>query len=345
LVPQPAVEAPHIEEAPAQTDQRVLELEHELNSTRESLQTTIEELETSNEELKSTNEELQSTNEELQSTNEELETSKEEMQSVNEELVTVNSELQIKLDELSQANNDMTNLLASAEVGTIFLDNNLTIKRFTPSISRVINLIPSDVGRPIGHIAPNLIYDRLTQDVEEVLRTLVFKERELQTKEGNWYLMRIHPYRTLENVIEGAVITFVDISTLKHEKLFTQSALAYASQIMAIMGEPLLVLNKGLKVVTANQSYYTTFAAQPDDTIGAALIRIGNSQWNIPKLKSALDELLPLSEGSRDVEVERTLEQVGRVHARLTVRKVALPGPVNGDQEFLLLAVRSLTAG
>lgn len=193
-------------------DQHVLDLESELESTKESLQTTIELLETSNEELKSSNEELQSTNEELQSTNEELETSKEELQSVNEELITVNCELQAKIEELSQANDDMDNLLSSTQIGTVFIDNRLRIKRYTPAITKVMNLIPSDIGRPLGHISSSLIHEDLTQDVEEVLRTLVYKEKELRTTRGDRYILRILPYRTKENVIEGAVVSFIDIS-------------------------------------------------------------------------------------------------------------------------------------
>jgi two-component system CheB/CheR fusion protein len=199
-------------------DPYVLSIEKELQSTKEYLQTTNEELETSNEELKSTNEELQSVNEELQSTNEELETSKEELQSTNEELVTVNAELQKKVEELSEANNDINNLLASTEIGTIFLDINLCIKRFTPAITKLFNLIQTDTGRPIGDINSNIQLDDLFERAQKVLDTLVRQEVELQDKKGNWYSMRIAPYRTLENVIDGVVLTFVDISKLKQIK-------------------------------------------------------------------------------------------------------------------------------
>ncbi|MDP2244239.1 chemotaxis protein CheB [Pseudomonas sp.] len=199
-------------------DPRLESLKQELQSKEDYLQSIIEALETSSEELKSSNEEMQSVNEELQSTNEELETSKEELQSVNEELATINAELQTKVLELSQANNDMNNLLAGTGIGTVFVDLNLRILRFTPAASRIINLIPSDVGRPVGHIASNLLgYDRLVTDVKAVLDTLTPKEIDVQTVEGRWYKMRILPYRTLDNVIEGAVITYVDIN--EHETL------------------------------------------------------------------------------------------------------------------------------
>ena len=194
-------------------------LKRELQAKEESLHIANEELETSNEELKSSNEEMQSINEELQSTNEEMETSKEELQSVNEELSTVNVELQSKVAELSQANNDMNNLLAGTGVGTIFVDHSLQIKRFTPTVTQLINLIPTDVGRPVGHIVANLKdYAGLTSDVQKVLDTLVPIEREVQSTAGKWFLLRIHPYRTLENVVEGAVITFTDVSDMKQAR-------------------------------------------------------------------------------------------------------------------------------
>ena len=202
-------------QAPGGSDQRITDLEQALRSTREYLQTTIEELESSNEELKSANEELQSSNEELQSTNEELETSKEELQSINEELMTVNSEHEIKMEELAKAHNDVQNLMASTEIGTLFLDRNLCIQRFTPSVARIMNLIQADIGRPLQHLNPNMNYDHLLEDAQEVLDSLNTKEQELQTQDGNWYLMRIRPYRTTENVIEGVVLTFVDITEIK----------------------------------------------------------------------------------------------------------------------------------
>ena len=194
---------------------RIAALQHELRTKDEYLQTSHEELETSNEELKSSNEEMQSVNEELQSTNEELETSKEELQSVNEELATVNSELQTKVMDLSRANNDMNNLLAGTGIGTVFVNHDLRILRFTPAVTQIINLIQTDVGRPVAHIVANLVgYDRLAADAQAVLDTLVSKEVEVQTVAGKSYLMRIQPYRTLENVIEGAVLSFLDITDM-----------------------------------------------------------------------------------------------------------------------------------
>ncbi|MFH0780821.1 MAG: chemotaxis protein CheB [Pseudomonadota bacterium] len=196
---------------------------------RQELWAQEEYLQTANEEFKSTNEEMQSVNEELQSTNEELETSREEMQSINEELATVNCELQNKVADLSRANNDMNNLLSGTGIATIFLDNDLHILRFTPNATGIINLILTDLGRPLSHIVSNLVgYERLSADTQGVLDTLVPKEIEVQAKEGSWYILRIRPYRTVDNAIEGVVLTFVDITATKR----AQEALLKANDLL-----------------------------------------------------------------------------------------------------------------
>ncbi|MHB8762912.1 MAG: chemotaxis protein CheB [Deferrisomatales bacterium] len=194
---------------------RVEELERELRQSREYLQTTQEEMQTSQEELKSANEELQSTNEELQSTNEELTTSKEEMQSLNEELISVNTEMQAKIEELSRTSNDMKNLLNSTDIATLFLDNDLNVRRFTPQTTRIIKLIPGDVGRPVTDLVSHLDYPGLAEDAREVLETLVVRERDAAATEGRWFQVRVLPYRTYENRIDGVVITFTDITVAK----------------------------------------------------------------------------------------------------------------------------------
>jgi two-component system CheB/CheR fusion protein len=191
------------------------QLELELKRAREEVQAGREEMQTSQEELKSMNEELQSTNEELQSSNEELTTSKEEMQSLNEELQTVNAELQTKLDELSGANNDMKNLLNSTDIATVFLDNELHVRRFTLQAKTIIKFIPSDIGRPITDLASDLLYPELVADAHEVLRTLVYCERSITSHDGRWFTVRVMPYRTVDNRIDGVVITFADITAAK----------------------------------------------------------------------------------------------------------------------------------
>lgn len=195
---------------------RQLELERMLQRASEDFRTLQQEMQSSQEALKSANEELQSTNEELQSTNEELATSKEEMQSLNEELQTVNIELQAKLDALSQAGSDMENLLNSTEIATIFLDGALRVRRFTPFAARIIKLIPADIGRPLSDLASDLEYPSLGDDARDVVRTLIFSEKQVTTKDGQrWFAVRVMPYRTMDNVIDGVVITFTDITVAK----------------------------------------------------------------------------------------------------------------------------------
>ncbi|MFM8442216.1 MAG: chemotaxis protein CheB [Methylococcus sp.] len=211
----PSSEDPGGEDA----DVRIAALKRELQTKDQYLQNAIEGLEASNAELKCINEEMQSVNEELQSTNEELETSKEELQSVNEELATVNAELQTKVADLSRANNDMNNLLAGTGIATVFVDHQLRLLRFTPAATKIINLIHADIGRPVGHIVSNLNgYNTLTADIQAVLDTLSPRETEVQTADGSWYIMRILPYRTMNNVIEGAVLTFVNNTEARKQR-------------------------------------------------------------------------------------------------------------------------------
>ena len=191
------------------------ELERKYQQSRLEAQTVREEMQTAQEELRSTNEEQQSTNEEIQSTNEELMTSKEEMQSLNEELQTVNSELQVKVDELSRSNNDMKNLLNSTDIATLFLDNDLNVRRFTTQATKIIKLIPGDIGRPITDLASDLLYPELVEDTQEVLRKLGFSEKAINARDGRWFTVRIMPYRTLDDRIDGVVITFADITVAK----------------------------------------------------------------------------------------------------------------------------------
>jgi len=276
-------------------DALVTELQQEVRAKEEYLKSVNEELETSNEELKSSNEEMQSINEELQSTNEELETSKEELQSVNEELATVNTELQTKVLDLSRANNDMNNLLAGTGVGTVFVDFQLLIQRFTPPVTQVINLIPSDVGRPVGHIVSNLQgYDTLVEDIGSVLDSLIPEEVEVQTKEGAWFLMRIRPYRTLENVIEGAVITFFDISEIKQarEALKTANDLLRLAVVVRDAHDAVLLQDKEGHILAWNP---------------AAVRMYGWSELEV--LQMNIRELIP--EGLREEAIER-IRQLSR---------------------------------
>ena len=206
------------------TDEHVDRLEAELRLTKERLQATIEELESTNEELKSSNEEYQSINEELQSANEELETSKEELQSVNEELQTVNAELAHRVGDLGRANSDLRNLLESTQIATVFLDNDLRVRSFTPAATEIFHLLESDVGRPIEHLGSRVSYSELSDDVRKVISKLGGVEREVHSKEGGHYVARVLPYRSTDNFIAGAVLTFHDVTgTVKAEAALRES--------------------------------------------------------------------------------------------------------------------------
>ncbi|MBZ0265007.1 PAS domain-containing protein [bacterium] len=236
-------------------DERFKILKQELQAKDEYLQTTVEELETSNEELKSSNEELQSVNEELQSTNEELETSKEELQSVNEELATVNAELQDKVNVLSRINNDMNNLLAGTEIGTIFVDHQLRVLRFTPTVTQIISLIQTDIGRPITNITLNIKgYNSFSENLQEVLNTLIPIEVEILTNDDLWFLMRIRPYRTIENVIEGAVVTFTEITETKlaQEVMSTFESVNRLATVVRDAYDAIIVINLDGKIMEWN---------------------------------------------------------------------------------------------
>ena len=267
------------------------QLEQELFFAKESLRATIEELETANEELKSTNEELQSTNEELQSSNEELETAKEEMQSLNEELNTVNSELQNKVESLSETNDDMQNLLNSTDIATIFLDSNLKIKRFTRQAKAIIKLIDSDVGRPFEDLASILKYEHLLDDAKTVLQTLVYKDTEVQTINDDWYLLRILPYRTVENMIDGLVISFVDIGRLKKAEQTVQAAYLTTAVVNTVR-QPLLVLDNKLCILTANPAFNQAFNSKNENLTGQSLFVINESAWDCVQLRKHLSETL-----------------------------------------------------
>ena len=252
---------------------RQSKLEEELQHTREEMQSTLEEMQTSQEELKSTNEELQSTNEELQSTNEELTTSKEEMQSLNEELQTVNVELQSKVDEFSRVNNDMKNLLNSTDIATLFLDKELNIRRYTNQTTKIFKLIKSDIGRPFTDQASDLDYPELVDDALEVLRTLAFIEKQIATKDGRWFSVRIMPYRTFDDRIDGLVITFFNMSSQKQIEVQLNEAKQMNSLLLNLSSDKIIKLSTELKVVELNTEAGKFFNKKRKDIIDRNFIQ------------------------------------------------------------------------
>ena len=313
-------------------------LERELASAQENLQATIEEQQASNEELKSGNEELQSTNEELQSTNEELETSKEELQSLNEELITVNAELQSKIEQLDGMQNDMKNLFDNIHIATLFLDQHLLIRRFTRQMTQIYRLAATDIGRPLADIKSYLEGEDLLRFAQGVLDTLAPWEREMRTTSGTWYLARIQPYRTLNNVIDGVVLTFTDI-TQRLSAVATQLARELAEAIVDSVREPLIVLDEYLQIVSASRSFYRKFQALPAETVGRKINDLGNGQWNIPSLKALLEDILPHNQEFNDYAVEHDFPNIGQrkliLNARPIVSKLGTPS-------LILLSMREV---
>lgn len=247
------------------------QLEMELRITQENLVTKVQEMEITEEELRSTNEELQSTNEEIQSTNEELTTSKEEMQSLNEELLTVNLELQSRLDELSEAHNDLSNLLNITQIATIFLNKELIIKKFTADVLDVVNLIPTDIGRPITDIVMKIDYKDLVNDIKEVNSSLQVREREILSNTGQWYLMRIIPYKTMDDKIDGVVLTFNNITTLKKLEIVTRKNEQRLLLVLNAMPEMIIALDSRDKVLYWNTECEKITGYSADEMIGFKL--------------------------------------------------------------------------
>ena len=297
-------------------------LEQELQRATQSLHSTVEALESANGELISANEEAQSTNEELQSSNEELETSQEEMQSLNEELHAVNAELRQKVDLLSQASDDMQNLLDSTDIATLFVDRELRIKRFTESATTLVNLITSDIGRPMSDLTTRLRYPEMVQDCSQVLHTLESMSREVQTLAGVWYRIRILPYRTMDHAVEGLVLTFDNVDELKKAQRATEISQAMFESVVNTVREVLVVIDADLKVVRANHSFYRLFRASPADIEGESIYRIAECAWEVPHLRALLADILADKPGFDNVALDCNFRGLGRKRFLLNARRL-----------------------
>jgi two-component system CheB/CheR fusion protein len=263
-------------------------LRRELAASREYLQSIIQELEAANEELQSANEEILSSNEELQSTNEELDTAKEELQSTNEELNTVNEELHSRNEELARVNSDLVNLLASVDLPIVIVGNDLAIRRFTPAAERMFNLIPGDVGRPIGQINPNVVCDNLDALIRATIDGIDPQEQEVQDRGGRWYSLIIRPYKGVDNRLDGAVVTAIDIDATKRYQRHVERSRDYFEQIVESVNQPLLVLDDEFRVRTANRSFCEAFAASRQIVEGASIYQIENGRWNVDGVRAML---------------------------------------------------------
>jgi two-component system CheB/CheR fusion protein len=323
-------------------NREVERLRSELAGTKDTLQAIIEEHESTNEELRAANEEIQSSNEELQSTNEELETAKEELQSTNEELTTLNEELENRNLELNQAINDLDNLLNTVNIPIVMLGRDLRIRTFTPLAEKVLKLIPADTGRPISELKLGIQVPDLEQQVLRVIETLDAEEKEVRAEDGCWYSVRIRPYRTTDDKIDGAVIALLDITERKRAEEALRDAQVYAQSIVATVRQPLVVLDAELRVVSANRAFYETFHVKPRDTENRLLYDLGDRQWDIPKLRTLLEEIIPENTEFHDFQVEHDFPEIGHKQLLLNARRIDQAG---GRPQLILLAIEEVTDG
>ncbi len=335
---QPVIQAAPPDVRPIGGDGAFTRLTQELEATREYLQAMVEQQEAANEELQSANEEIQSSNEELQSINEEMQTSKEEIQSANEELNTVNDELRHRNDQLNVANSDLTNLLSGIHQPLVVLGRDLSVRRYTPLAEKMFNLIPSDIGRPITDVKFQFQVD-VEKMLREVIDSVTTLETEVEDRDGKWHSLRIRPYRSLDNRIDGALLVLVDIDAQKRLLLATESAKKYAEIILANISTPLLVLDAKLRVYTASQVFYDAFHVSREETAGEAIFLLGNRQWDIPDLQKLLKEIIPANKVLTDYEMTHTFEHIGRRSMLLNAKKVTQ----DGDDELILLTIQAVT--
>ena len=295
--------------------------EAELAQLREELSSTILELEIANEEHKAINEEAMSVNEEFQSINEELETSKEELQSLNEELNALNSQLQETVERQRATSDDLNNILNSADVATLFLDRSLRIRFFTPATKTLFNIISTDIGRPLGDLTHRVRDADMLRDAKAVLETSAPKRREVEAEDGAWYIRSILPYRSDATQVDGVVVTFSGISEIKTAQAEIQAARAFSERIIATIGQPLVVLDADLRVISASRSFYHIFEVEPPDAVGRHLTDVG-AHLDVPALRTFLDTLRTEGPGGPEAEVEVELPTLGSRSLEVSARAI-----------------------
>jgi two-component system CheB/CheR fusion protein len=313
--------------------------QRELAQTKDYLRKIIEQHDVATEELRAANEEARSGNEELQSTNEELRTAKEQLQSANEELTTVNDELQNRNRDLSLASNDLNNILSAATIPIVMVGMDLRLRRFTPAAERLLGLAPADIGRLMAGIHYTIQVPDLGKLLLETLRTLGVQQQRVRDREGRWFHLFIRPYRTIDERIDGAVLTFIDIDDVTRALDRTEEARRFADGIVETVQHPLLILDGDLRVKRATAAFYETFGVRPDDTLGRGIDDLGNGQWNIPELRRLLQQALVRDVPFRDFEVTHEFPHVGKKIMRLNARRIA-----TADSDFtVLLAIEDVT--
>lgn len=318
----------------------IARLKQELLLTSQRMQSLIDERDAANQDLTSANDEIQSSNEELQSINEELETSKEELQSSNEELNTLNEELQNRNRELSRLGDDLTNLLSSATIPILMLDCELHIRRATVAAEQIFNIRSVDIGRPIGDIRMRLNVDDLEIRIRRVMETLNAEELELRDLDGHWHLLRIRPYRTTDNRIEGAVLTLVDIDQIRRAQIRADAAREFAESVVESIQTPLLVLRNDLSVRVANRAFCESYGLQRAEIENRLFYEISESRWNLPELRTALGRLQTSPGPVAGFEIEQEFPGSGKRNLLINARSVQPDG-----ENQILVAVEDVTAG
>jgi len=321
-------------------EREIFRLRNRLTESEETLRGVIEEHDATREEFQAANEEVVSANEELQSTNEELETSKEELQSTNEELNTLNDELRNRNAELKVLSDDLINLQAAVDIPIVLLGRDLHIRRVTSAAEKQLKVIPSDVGRPISRIRLDIDTTNLEPLLVNALKTATVEEQEVRDHEGHWYSLRAYPYRTTENKIDGLVVVLLDIDVIKRTSEMQRIAKDAAQAVIETVRHPLLVLDSDLRVKKANASFYRTFQVSPQETEGRDLYSLGNKQWNIPRLRGLLEDVLPTGKPVCDFAVEHDFPGIGRKTMLLNAREIHDPGSA---KPMFLLAIEDIT--
>jgi signal transduction histidine kinase len=315
-------------------------LERELAEARDYLKSVQEHQDAANEELQTSNEEGQSANEVLQSLNEELETSKEELESTNEELTTVNEEMAGRNAELNRLNSDLTNFQTSTNLVIVLLGRDLTIHRFSAQAEKHFNLQASDVGRPFGRVRHTLDLPDLDALIFEVIASGRECEREVLARDGRWYSLRVRPYLTVDNKVDGAVLVLVDIDDLKRTERLISEGQAHAEAIIRTVPNPLVILSAGLRIQSANAAFYRTFEISPGETEGRLIYELDHASWSIPRLRHALEEIIPRNSVFDDLEVTHDFKRIGRRSLLLNARLLNEPG---GRPKEILLGIRDVT--
>ncbi len=312
----------------------------ELDETREYLRKIVEQHEVAIEELRAAHEEVQSSNEEMQSTNEELRTAKEELQSSNEELRTVNDELQNRNDALGAANNDLSNVLSAVSIPIVMVGMDFRIRRFTPAASRLLNTAATDLGRSIFDIQYPIEVPALRSMLTDAIQTLAVQQTRIQNRDGRWFSVQVRPYRTIDDRIDGAVITFLDIDDLTRALEGAEAARDFAEGMVETVQHPLLVLDHDFRIQRVTSGFYKDFQTTPNETLGQSIFSIGNSQWNFPELRKSLQDALHRDISFRDLNVEHEFPKIGRRTMRLNAQRIT---GRDRNSHSLLLAIEDVT--